>query len=398
MRKKLGILICSLLLALGAAGFFMIKESIPDTLNVAPGREEIHLHLPMVEQEAVTAGGGQPSNIPEGQAKISCSLLGIIPIKDIHVNMVEERKLTPGGCAIGIYMKTKGILVVGTGIVQGMNGLDYEPALDIVQSGDYITAVNGKVVSKKEELTELVNASKGSEVVLDIQREEEKVSLKLSPVHTGKEEYKLGIWVRDDTQGIGTLTYLDEQMHFGALGHGISDVDTGGLLDLEGGILYHTDILSITRGERGVPGELSGVIRYQPEEKLGEIEANTNEGIFGSANERLAAETAGNEPLPIAYRQEVQPGQAQILCAPDGTVRAYQAQIEKTYLNSHDANKSIVIRITDPELLAQTGGIVQGLSGSPILQDGKLVGAVTHVFVNDPESGYGIFIEDMLEH
>ena len=381
MLKKLGIAVPVLLCVMAFTGYLLIKGSIPDEVNVVRGKkqEKFSLNLPMVEQRTVEAGSREKSNIPEGEVKISCSLLGVIPIKDIHVNLVEEKQVIPGGEAIGIYMKTRGILVV-------------------VQSGDYINSVNGVPVKSKEELMELVNKSGGEELVLDVQRNGEATSLKLSPVRTGKEEYKLGIWVRDDTQGIGTLTYIDKEKHFGALGHGISDIDTGGLLALSGGTLYHTDILSVTKGERGVPGELSGVIRYREEEKLGDIGENTEEGIFGTVNGQMEEIAAAAAPVEIAYKQEVEEGPAVILCAVDGTVREYQAEIEKIYLNSQDANKSMVIRVTDPKLLERTGGIVQGMSGSPILQNGKLIGAVTHVFIQDATSGFGIFIENMLGH
>ena len=401
MLKRLGIVIPVLLCVMAFTGYLLIKGSIPDELNVVQGssRDKLELDLPLVEQETVEAGSRNKSNIPEGEVKISCSLLGVIPIKDIQVNMVEEKSVIPGGEAIGIYMKTNGILVVGTGTVGGADGLDYEPALNVVQSGDYITAVDGSPVEDKEELVELVNRSGGEEVVLEVQRNGETTSLKIAPVRTGEEEYKLGIWVRDDTQGIGTLTYVDGENHFGALGHGISDVDTGGLLALSSGVLYHTDILSVTKGERGVPGELSGVIRYREDEKLGEIGENTNAGIFGTVNEQMEETVAAAaEPVEIAYKQEVVEGPASILCAVDGTVQEYQAEIEKVYLNSREENKSMVIRVTDPVLLEKTGGIVQGMSGSPILQNGKLIGAVTHVFIQDATSGYGIFIENMLGH
>lgn len=400
MLKKLGIVIPVLMCVMAVMGYLLINGSIPDELNVVRGssRNELKLNLPMIEQETVEAGSRDKSNIPEGEVKISCSLLGVIPLKDIQVNLVEEQSVIPGGEAIGIYMKTKGILVVGTGTVGGADGLDYEPALNVVQSGDYITAVDGSPVADKEALVEMVNKSGGKEVVLEVWRDGETTSLKIAPVRTGEEEYKLGVWVRDDTQGIGTLTYVDGQQHFGALGHGISDVDTGGLLALSGGTLYHTDILSVTKGERGVPGELSGVIRYREDEKLGEIAENTEEGIFGTVNAQMEEIAAAAEPVEIAYKQEVVEGPATILCSVDGTVQEYQAEIEKIYLNSREANKSMVIRVTDPVLLEKTGGIVQGMSGSPILQNGKLIGAVTHVFIQDATSGYGIFIENMLGH
>lgn len=202
MRKKLGLVLPVMVCVMAAAGFALIEGSIPDELNVVKGsgQEKLALNLPMVEQKTVEVGGREESNIPEGRVKISCSLLGVLPIKDIHVNIVEEQRVIPGGEPIGIYMKTQGILVVGAGTVGGLDGLDYEPALHVVQSGDYITAVNGRPIKSKEELMQQVNESGGREVVLGVRRNGKSENLKLSPVRTGQEEYKLGIWVRDDAQ------------------------------------------------------------------------------------------------------------------------------------------------------------------------------------------------------
>ena len=230
-----------------------------------------------------------------------------------------------------------------------------------------------------------------------MERNGEVSSIKVSPTQTGREEYKLGIWVRDDTQGIGTVTYMDGDGNYGALGHGISDVDTGLLMNLDGGNLYHTEILSVVKGEKGSPGEMTGVIRYRNSEILGTITENTDQGIFGKITRQKEGFAVG-EPVEIAYKQEITAGPATILSAVDGTVKEYSIEIEKINLNSREANKSMVIRVTDEELLEKTGGIIQGMSGSPILQNGKLIGAVTHVFVQDSARGYGIFIEHMLEH
>ncbi len=292
-------------------------------------------------------------------------------------------------------MKTKGILVVGTGSVEGADGLSHEPSENILKSGDYITAVNGHAVTQKEELIREVNHCGGNPVVLTINRGGSQTELLVSPTQTGNEEYKLGLWVRDDTQGIGTLTYLDAEGNYGALGHGISDVDTGTLMDLSGGTLYHTEILSVVRGMKGSPGEMAGVIRYKNSEVLGTIDANTEEGIFGKITRRQE-ELVKQEPVEVAYKQEIVQGPATILSAVDGEVKEYSIQIDKVRLNSQEPNKSMIISITDPELLSKTGGIIQGMSGSPILQNGKLIGAVTHVFIQDAAKGYGIFIENML--
>lgn len=378
--------------------FGFLYTSIPDRFLMTEGKEaDSFLSLPLVKEEVVKAGAQDDSNIPEGAVTVNYSFLGIIPMKSVEVTMVDEKKVFPGGMPVGIYMKTDGILVVGTGTVEGMDGKEYSPASNILKSGDYIRAVNGTAVNEKEDLISCVNHCLGSDVVLSVERNGEVSSIKVSPTQTGREEYKLGIWVRDDTQGIGTVTYMDGDGNYGALGHGISDVDTGLLMKLDGGNLYHTEILSLVKGEKGNPGEMTGVIRYRNSEILGTITENTDQGIFGKITRQKEAFAVG-EPVEIAYKQEITAGPATILSAVDGTVKEYSIEIEKINLNSREANKSMVIRVTDEELLEKTGGIIQGMSGSPILQNGKLIGAVTHVFVQDSARGYGIFIEHMLEH
>ena len=215
-----------------------------------------------------------------------------------------------------------------------------------------------------------------------------------SPVLTDDGTYKLGIWVRDNIQGIGTLTYVDEQGNFGALGHGISDIDTGDMLTLKWGELYNAQILSIVKGTDGNPGELQGVIRYDESEKIGTILDNQSMGIYGTLDNGCGQGVR----LPVGYKQEMQEGPATILACVDGEVQEYSIEITAIDMNKKDTNKSFTIKVTDPRLLELTGGIVQGMSGSPVIQNGKLVGAVTHVFVRDAGSGYGIFIENMLQH
>ncbi len=313
------------------------------------------------------------------------------------MEVLKPAYVIPGGIPIGIYMETNGILIVGTGKVTGADGLNYEPALRIVQGGDYIQAVNGEEIWDKEELIERINQAGGNQVVLDLVRKGERIQVKLEPVQTGQGEYKLGIWVRDNTQGIGTLTFLTKKGEFGALGHGINDVDTGSLLELHKGSLYDTNIVDIKRGEKGTPGELSGMIRYRNELVCGEISENTPAGIFGTGSERLC-EKISLEEMQVGYKQEIELGEAWIRSSVSGRMRDYRVEILEVNRNEADVNKGIILRVTDPELLELTGGIVQGMSGSPILQNGKIVGAVTHVFVQDSTKGFGVFIENMLEH
>lgn len=415
-RHKRGVALLLLLLTAALEWLALVNE-IPDRLLASPESFTENLlgqTLPdWIDEEIKAVSGQQSSNIPRENLHIEtapgglpdagdsytveCSLLGVVPIKEIHVDVVERQKLIPSGVPVGIYMKTEGVLIVGTGEVCDINGILKEPGGDIVHSGDYILAVDNVPVTKKEEVTEQINRAVGNEVKLTVLRKGEQTELLVPVVQTGLSEYKAGIWIRDDTQGIGTLTYIAQDGSFGALGHGISDVDTSTLLKLKSGTLYRTDIRAVVKGENGAPGELAGTIRYNSDEILGNIDANTGIGIFGEItadNTQLAY----SEPIDMAYKQEVRTGEAKILSAVDGEVKEYGIEIEKINLNSGDANKSMVIRVTDEKLLELTGGIVQGMSGSPILQDGRLVGAVTHVFVNDPTKGYGIFVENMLEH
>ena len=236
----------------------------------------------------------------------------------------------------------------------------------------------------------------GGSVTLDVKRNGETIPVSLNPVKDAEGKYKLGIWVRDDTQGIGTLTFVDAQGRYGALGHGISDVDTGELLSIHEGALYQAEILAIQKGSKGNPGELSGLIRYEPKNVIGSITANSKNGIYGN----FTGENADNislRQMPVAYKQELTVGPASILCCIGGQVEEYEAEITKIDMNHEDSNKSFVIQVTDQRLLEVTGGIVQGMSGSPVIQNGKLAGAVTHVFVQDSATGYGIFAETMLE-
>lgn len=400
MRRKIKFFAAGTAVCLSLfAGLLLVRNGIPDQLHVIEGKEEELLSglslNSFVTEEILPAGSQDDSNIPTGAVKIRCKLLGLIPIKEVDVKPVEESVVTPCGMPIGIYMQTDGILVVGTGIVNGRDGLDYEPSLNIVQSGDYIVGVNGMSVETKEDLVEAINNSGGNEVVIQMLRAGSLTSVKISPVQTKEAEYKVGLWVRDDTQGIGTLTYVDENGNFGALGHGISDVDTNTILSIKQGTLYDADILSITKGERGVPGELCGVIHYQEDGVLGEITSNQESGIFGKVDKIPDGYEAG-QAIPVGFKQDIQTGPAEILCSVNGSVTKFDIEIEKVNLGGDDVNKSMVLKVTDPELLELTGGIVQGMSGSPIIQNGKFIGAVTHVFIQDPSSGYGIFAENML--
>lgn len=400
----------ALFCALLSLGWLSLQCALPEHLYVAADAAEgaenkapPGIASGLVEAKAVLpAAASAASDIPQENLHVTgnsytleYSLLGLVPIKNIQVDVVERTSVRVGGMPVGIYMKTEGVLIVGTGEVCGADGTAQIPSQDVVRSGDYILAVNEIPVARKEEVAAEIAGAVGGQVQLTVLRDGAQTQLTVPVVQTAGDGCKAGIWIRDDAQGIGTLTYLKEDGSFGALGHGISDIDTSTLLNLSSGALYRARIQSVVKGTDGSPGELAGSIRYSDGELLGRIEENTGTGIFG----KFTADTAeyAGKTMEVAYRQEIEEGPATILSAVDGEVKEYDIEIEKFSLNSRDANKSMVIRVTDPGLLSLTGGIVQGMSGSPILQNGRIVGAVTHVFVNDPTKGYGIFIETMLE-
>ncbi len=368
-----------------------------------------------IYKEAVEVSGFTKSNIPRDSIHIDFAkpvtikanaiekyvldlkLFGIIPLKTVDVQVIQNKTLTPAGIPIGIYVKTQGVLVIGVGDFTGEEGQKVSPAQYVLKSGDYITQVNDEEVTGKNDFMEKVKHSEGQELVMKVRRGEEDLTLSVRPEVSQSGDYKIGVWIRDNAQGVGTMTYLNESADFGALGHGINDVDTSTLMELEKGTLYHTEIIGITRGSNGAPGELTGYIEYDEDNIIGEITENTAEGIFGTCNGQIY-EAISNEALPIGLKQEIKRGPAQIICSIDGMPSRYDIEIMEVHLDNDNVNRGIVLRITDAELLSLTGGIVQGMSGSPIIQDGKIIGAVTHVLVQDSTKGYGIFIENMLSH
>lgn len=407
------------ILAVMASLYYSIWCSVPSTIMVKAGVEQkLDFRVPasgVLYREAVEASGNSGKSLPKEQSvyvdfskpvtvmanqvdryKLQLKLFGVIPLKDVDVEVIQDIRLKPAGIPIGIYVKTKGVLVVGIGEFEGENGQKYSPARYIFKTGDYILEINDQEINTKKELINIINHSDGQEMVFKVQRKDAVIEVKAKPEQNKNGEYKMGIWVRDNAQGVGTMTYIDENGSFGALGHGINDIDTSTLMSLSKGTLYHTEIIGITRGGVGAPGELTGFIEYDDENIMGDITANTTRGIFGVCTEETALSATGDY-LPLGLKQEIEIGPAEILCSLGEETKTYDVEIVEIHLENNNVNRGIVLEITDPELLAVTGGIVQGMSGSPILQNGKLVGAVTHVLVNDPTKGYGVFIENMLE-
>ncbi len=313
------------------------------------------------------------------------------------VVQTEEKTLIPGGTAIGVTLEINGILVLGTGNVTGKDRHVYSPAENILKEGDIILSAGGVELDDKEALAIAVKGC-GDSLELTVKRKDEIFDVSLTPVKCMEDgSNKIGVWVRDSTQGIGTLTYIDpEDNSFGALGHGVYDADTGGLMTVKSGSVVKSNITGIRKSEKGQPGELTGVL--DKNEVKGEITENNECGIYGVLNEESVNEYY-SKPIPVASKTEIKTGEAVILnSSVDGNLKEYSVEIEAVNLNHKEADKGIVLRITDENLKDTAGGIVQGMSGSPIIQDGKIIGAVTHVFVREPDKGYGIFIENMLEN
>ena len=327
--------------------------------------------------------------------RVQSKLFGLIPYKNIDIHVIEDVRLTPAGIPIGIYVKTKGPLVVGIGNFESDYGRIVEPAKYKLQNGDYIMEIDGETVLGKKDLVKKIQESKGKELLMKVQRGDELIEVAVQPVKAQAGKYRIGAWVRDNAQGIGTLTFVGESGEFGALGHGINDMDTSTLMDLSVGAMYQTNIVGVRKGEQGTPGEISGYISYDKEHKMGEIVKNTKAGIFGICDDEVM-EQCICESMPIALKQEIEEGSATIICSVTGVPKEYSVTIDEVRMDSENVNRGIVLTVTDQKLLNVTGGIVQGMSGSPIIQNGKIVGAVTHVFVNDPTKGYGVLIETML--
>lgn len=316
--------------------------------------------------------------------------------RQVSTGKISNEQVIPGGMPIGVYMETDGVLVLGTDSIKGINGQQYSPADNLVKTGDYIIGINGDTVETKKDLVAKIADLNSDKVILKIRREEECIEVKVTPIMTENRDYKLGIWVRDSVQGLGTITFLTLNNKFGALGHGIHDSDTDELLEIKEGRVYETSILNIEKGEKGLPGGMEGMIVYNRYNLLGTIEANTDIGVYGTI-ENVDALFKEQQAIPICEKEKVETGVAKIRCCVTGEVKEYDIEIQKIDRFSKETNKGMIIKVTDQELLEITGGIVQGMSGSPIVQNGKLVGAVTHVLVNDPTRGYGIFIENMLD-
>jgi len=339
------------------------------------------------EERLIPASKGESAFETRAELKLG----GIIPVKTVSLIQSGKQYLIPCGTPFGLKMLTDGILVVGLSPVETNAGTVCPAQTAGIRKGDVITAAEGNELDSFDELAKAIAASKGAEVDLTVYRDGIELQLSVVPIMTMSGQYQCGIWGRDSSAGIGTMTYCDLSGNFGGLGHGVCDADTGDLMPLAEGEILPAAIFDVVPGTSGTPGELRGA--FSGNFPIGVMEKNTPCGVFGT----LRTMPALSEPVEVGRKQEITVGSAQIMTTVlDKSVQVYEIEIEKVSY-SDTPTRNMVLRVTDPELLEITGGIVQGMSGSPIIQNGKLVGAVTHVLVNDPTRGYGIFIENMLD-
>lgn len=347
-----------------------------------------------------TSSSNKDSNTKIGNTNITLELFGTIPLKQIDVNVIPRTTVIPIGKLVGLRLYTEGVLVVGMSEITGQDNVKYEPYKDAgIEEGDIIIEVNNKEITTTQELITCINKCNGTELVVKYVEEETEniITSNITPVKTADNEYKIGLWVRDAAEGVGTITFYEPSTgKFAALGHPITDIDTGDLIKISNGELITSKILSIIKGERGNPGEIRGIISNGL--KIGDIITNTTFGIFGNVTQLANLEITDNEEMEVALRSEIKEGKAYIMCElEEGNVEKYEIEIQKIYSGNNYDNKNMLIKVVDPDLIEKTGGIVQGMSGSPIIQDGKFIGAITHVLVSDPTMGYAVFGDLMIK-
>ena len=370
---------------------FYLRLTLPDRYYIIYGDT---LHIPSRFSGLVSKNSDADlNNKYEGKEyTASLRLLDTIPVKEVSVQVTPRRMVVPGGTPFGIKMFTDGVMVVGKSDIKvGMESVNPSKIAGI-KIGDMIVEVNGQPASRISDVMRPILNSDGSDIHLRVNRAGEELDFTLTPVQTEYDgTFKAGLWVRDSSAGIGTLTFYNPStLAFAGLGHAVCDVDTGRIMPLARGEIVDVNISGSNVGLSGRPGELKG--SFNSEARLGLVFINSEMGVFG-----ILDESALNmAPIPMATRHEIRPGPATVLSTISGNKpQEFEAVVERVNYSESENTKNMVVRITDERLIASTGGIVQGMSGSPIIQDGKLIGAITHVFVNDPTRGYSIFAENM---
>jgi stage IV sporulation protein B len=415
-RKWWGIVLVGFLIWASMTPTFQQFTSFPRELRLFSGdQEQLRLTMPatvmadIADPHVAAINGKSRAQLDlhhpftvmtkhRGQTRLTLRLFGRIPLKTLQVRVLPEIRVIPGGQSIGVKLQSDGVMVVGHHLVsQGDEAISPGEKADI-RVGDYIVRINDQPIQNVNQVSSIVRKTFGQPLKVTMVRGDRERETTLTPVFDKREGiYRIGLYIRDSAAGVGTLTFYDPvRKVYGALGHVISDMDTGQPIRVGGGTIIHSSVTSIQKGESGEPGEKRAIF-FQEHHVLGSIRRNTPFGIFGKM-ERSPDKGLYNRTVPVALAEEVKEGPAQILTVVEGQkVERYNIEIVHVVHQKYPATKGMIIKITDPRLLKSTGGIVQGMSGSPILQNGKLIGAVTHVFVNDPTSGYGTLIEWMLQ-
>ena len=394
MKKIIRFTAASLFIVFIAAIFaaMFLSESIPTKFFVAQGGK-FDLNNDLISTR-VEAAGNILDSVPcedSGSYTVNLSLLGVLPIKEVSVDVVKSVRAAPMGNVFGVRMFTDGVLVIGMNDVETEEG-PVNPAKEAgIRIGDIITEADGADINSADRLAKVIENCPGGLAKIKVLRDDEQIELTAKAARSKADGcYRLGAWVRDSTAGIGTMTfYLPDYNLYAGLGHGICDVDTGEVMPLLSGEVVPVEITGVVKGRQGSPGEIKGC--FSRDEVIGRLIMNTDTGIYATGETSETGRT-----MEIAMKQDIKEGYAQIISQVGGSPEYYDIEIERVSINSSSPAKNMVIRITDDRLLSEAGGIIQGMSGSPIIQNGKLVGAVTHVFINDPTRGYGHFAENML--
>ncbi|MBQ3061881.1 MAG: SpoIVB peptidase [Lachnospiraceae bacterium] len=395
-RVYKAILVMAIVLDIGLISVLMnqyVDSQIPDKIKLIAGQEEgFVFDLPatiqfseesieVISSKVESFGGGESEKVSnkvisakdgkKGKYTADIKMFGLFKIKSVDVEVIEEQRLMPLGIPVGIYIETNGLLVLGAGEIKDEYGMTCNPAQNIIKGGDYIVEVEGKTVTTKKAMMDIIKNTDKEDISLKIRRGEGYINVKIPKVRTLDGEYKLGVWVRSDMQGIGTMTYVNDKGGFAALGHGINDIDTNVLMNIDYGSLYTSNISQIVKGLDGAPGQMVGSINYENECKMGRIEENNENGIYGhveknAINRLMSGEIIENhgsnamEYMEIGLKQNIKKGKAVIISAADGTLREYEVEIEHVNIND-DGNKGMVLKVTDEDLIGITGGIVKGM-------------------------------------
>ena len=399
--KKVSILILLIIIYT----YVVVIQSIPSNIVIFEGETislktifGIKANLIYDNETVETISNNQNSINEVGKKTAKLNLFENIFLKNINIDVLPKTTVIPVGNIAGIKLYTSGVLVVGMSEIYGVDNKAYKPYENSgIEEGDTIVSVNEDKITSTEDLIEKVNSSNGNEVKIEYIHQEKTVACSIKPAQTSNNEYKLGLWVRDSAAGVGTVSFYEPSSKtFGALGHGITDIDTEQLIDIASGEFVTTKILNIVKGQVGTPGRIQGTVDNQ--KNIGTIQKNTKFGIYGTVDNISSLNIDSSNEMEVALRDEIKIGKAKIRCSlENGKIEEYEIQIEKVFKENNYDNKSMLIKITDEKLLDKTGGIIQGMSGSPIIQNGKFVGAVTHVLVNNPTEGYAVFGDIMLK-